>query len=273
MSATPQFPPVAKLEQKTVIDLVAKGKRIDDRGLESYRPINIQMGLIEKANGSAQVFLGKSKVLAGIKIEIGTPFPDTPDEGVLTVNAELVPLASPSFELGPPSEAAIELSRVVDRGIRESKAIDMKSLVIQKGKKVQVVYVDVYVLDHDGNLIDASSMAALAALVNSKITKMEMKGDEVVAAKGGHHQLPLNNHPVAVTFGKIDKTIVVDPSLDEERAMSARLTVTIDKNNNLCAMQKGGLYGFTPDELKKAVHLAVAKAAENRAKILAAAKG
>ena len=272
MSATPQFPPVAKLEQKTVMDLVAKGKRLDDRGLESYRPIQIQTGLIEKANGSAQVWLGKSKVLAGIKIETGTPFPDTPDEGVLTVNAELVPLASPSFELGPPSEAAIELSRVVDRGIRESKAIDMKSLVIQKGKKVQVVYVDVYILDHDGNLIDASSMAALAALVSSKITKMEMKGDEVVA-KGAPHQLPLNNHPVAVTFGKIDKTIVVDPSLDEERVMSARLTVTIDKNGNLCAMQKGSLYGFTPDELKKAVHLAVAKAAENRAKILASAKG
>src|SRR6266568_651841 len=250
MSATPQLPPVAKLEQKTVVDLVTKGKRIDERGLESYRPIQIQVGLIEKANGSAQVFLGKSKVLAGIKVEIGEPFPDTPEEGVLTVNAELVPLASPSFEMGPPSEAAIELSRVVDRGIRESKAIDLKSLVIQKGKKVQVVYVDVYVLDHDGNLIDAASMAALAALANSKVAKMEVKGDEV-----------------------IEKTIVVDPSLEEEQVMSARLTVTIDKNGHLCAMQKGGLYGFTPDELKKAVHLAVAKAAENRAKILAAAKG
>ena len=272
MSATPQLPPVAKLEQKTVVDLVTRGKRIDERGLESYRPIQIQVGLIEKANGSAQVFLGKSKVLAGIKVEIGEPFPDTPEEGVLTVNAELVPLASPSFEMGPPSEAAIELSRVVDRGIRESKAIDLKSLVIQKGKKVQVVYVDVYVLDHDGNLIDAASMAALAALANSKVAKMEVKGDEVIE-KGGHHQLPLNNHPVAVTFAKIDKTIVVDPSLEEEQVMSARLTVTIDKNGHLCAMQKGGLYGFTPDELKKAVHLAVAKAAENRAKILAAAKG
>src|SRR5256886_5226351 len=99
MSATPQLPPVAKLEQKTVVDLVTKGKRIDERGLESYRPIQIQVGLIEKANGSAQVFLGKSKVLAGIKVEIGEPFPDTPEEGVLTVNAELVPLASPSFEM------------------------------------------------------------------------------------------------------------------------------------------------------------------------------
>src|SRR3989442_13273839 len=138
MSATPQLPPVAKLEQKTVVDMVTKGKRIDERGLESYRPIQIQVGLIKKANGSAQVYLGKSKVLCGIKIETGEPFPDTPDEGVLTVNAELAPIASQSFEMGPPSEAAIELSRVVDRGIRESKAVDLKSLVLQKGKKVQV---------------------------------------------------------------------------------------------------------------------------------------
>ncbi len=249
MSATPQLPPVAKLEQKTVVDLVSKGKRIDERGPENYRPIQIQVGLIEKANGSAQVHLGKSKVLAGIKVQTGTPFPDTPDEGVLTVNAELVPLASPSFEAGPPSEAAIEISRVVDRGIRESKAIDMKSLVLQKGKTVQVVYVDIYVLDHDGNLIDE------------------------VINKGGHHQLPLNNYPVAVTFAKVDRTIIVDPSLEEEQVMNARLTVTIDKNGDICAMQKGGLYGFTPDEVRKAVHMAVGKAAENRARIMAAAKG
>src|SRR5213080_5113410 len=101
MSATPQLPPVAKLEQKTVVDLVTKGKRIDERGLESYRPIQIQVGLIEKANGSAQVFLGKSKVLAGIKIETGEPFPDTPEEGVLTVNAELVPSRRMSARAGP----------------------------------------------------------------------------------------------------------------------------------------------------------------------------
>lgn len=272
MSATPQLAPVAKLEQKTVVDMVSKGKRMDERGIESYRPLQIQVGLIEKANGSAQVNLGKSKVLVGVKVETGEPFPDTPDEGVLTVNAELVPLASPSFEPGPPSEEAIELARVVDRGIRESKAVDVKSLVIQKGKKVQVVYVDVYVLDHDGNLIDTAAMAALSALATAKVAKLEMKGDEVVV-KGGHHALPLNNYPVAVTFGKVDKTLLVDPSLGEERVMSARLTVTIDKNGNVCAMQKGGQYGFTVEELKRAVKLAVEKAAENRAKIMAAAKG
>ncbi len=132
MSATPQLPPVAKLEQKTVVDLIAKGNRIDERGHDSYRPITIQTGVIEKANGSAQIFLGKTRVLVGIKVETGEPFADTPEEGVLTVNAELVPLAHPSFEPGPPDENAIELARVIDRGIRESKAIDLKALCLQR---------------------------------------------------------------------------------------------------------------------------------------------
>ena len=84
MSATHQFSPVAKLEQKTVVDLILKGKRLDERGPLDYRPLTIMLGTIEKANGSAYVYLGKTKVLAGIKVEIGTPFPDTPDEGILS---------------------------------------------------------------------------------------------------------------------------------------------------------------------------------------------
>ncbi|MEM3507198.1 MAG: RNA-binding protein, partial [Candidatus Bathyarchaeia archaeon] len=171
MSSTPLITNLSKIEQKTILDLLSKGKRIDGRFLLDFRELKIEYGVIEKANGSAQLSLGKTKVLVGIKVEIGEPFSDTPDEGVLTVNAELVPLASPSFEPGPPDENSIELARVVDRGIRESKAIEMEKLCIKSGKNVFVVFVDVYVLNHDGNLIDAAALAALAALLNTKIPK------------------------------------------------------------------------------------------------------
>ena len=40
-----------------------------------------------------------------------------------TTDIELLPMAFPTFESGPPSEQAIEYSRVVDRGIRESKML------------------------------------------------------------------------------------------------------------------------------------------------------
>jgi exosome complex component RRP42 len=104
MSTTPQPSPIATLEKNMILELAAKNRRIDGRSPSDYREIKIEAGVIEKANGSAQVTIGRTKVMVGVKLELGTPFPDTPNEGVLTVNAELTPLAYPSFELGPPGE-------------------------------------------------------------------------------------------------------------------------------------------------------------------------
>jgi exosome complex component RRP42 len=267
MSSTRQLSPVAKLEQKTVVDLILKGRRLDERSPQEYRPLTIVFGTVEKANGSAYVYLGKTKVLAGIKVETGTPFPDTPDEGILTVNAEFVPMASPTFEAGPPDENSIELARVVDRGIRESKAIDLKKLCIDPGKRVFMVFVDVYVLDHDGNLIDAAGMAALGALVNAKMHAFEVENGQV-KYKDKIVPLPILNYPVPITSAKIDSTIVLDPCLEEEQVMSARLTVTTDKDGNVSAMQKGGLGVLGPDEIKQIVSSSIVKSRELREKIL-----
>ena len=139
---------LSRIRQNQIAHLIANGKRLDGRGLLDYRPINIEMGLIEKAEGSARVSLGKTEVMAGIKIEIGEPYPDRPNEGVLTTNAEFVPIASPEFEAGPPTEDSVELARVVDRGIRESKAIDLEKLCIIPGKKVFVVFIDIYAVSY-----------------------------------------------------------------------------------------------------------------------------
>jgi exosome complex component RRP42 len=267
VSLTHQFSPVAKLEQKTVHDLILKGKRLDDRSPFDYRPLTITLGIVEKANGSAQVNLGKTKVLVGVKVETGSPFEDTPNEGILTVNAEFVPFAAATFEAGPPDEDSIELARVVDRGIRESKAIDLAKLCIEPGKKVFVVFVDIYVLDHDGNLIDAAGMAALGALTTAKIQAFEVKNGEVVY-KDEQIPLPMLNHPVPITTVKIDGSVVVDPCLEEEQVMSCRLTVTTDKNDNVCAMQKGGLGVFTPEEIKQIVSSAIGRSRDLRQKII-----
>jgi len=267
MSLTPQISPMAKIEQRTIVDLISRGKRTDERSLTDYRDLKIEAGIIEKANGSAQVFLGKTKVMVGVKVETGDPFPDTPNEGILTVNAELVPLASPSFEPGPPDENSIELARVVDRGLRESKAIDLEQLCVEAGKKVFVVFVDVYILDHDGNLIDASAIASLAALLNARMSDYEIRGGEVIY-KPGYKPLPIRNRPITVTIGKIGSSLVVDPCLEEEQVMSARLTAAIDDNGRVCAMQKGGMKGLVIEEVKAAVQIASKKADEIRAKIL-----
>lgn len=252
-----------KIKEKRVAQLIARGKRLDGRELTDYREIQIESGLIERAEGSARVRLGKTEVLVGTKIEVGEPFPDTPKEGVLTVNAELVPLASPTFEPGPPDENSIELARVVDRGIRESKAIVLEDLCVEPGKKVFIVFVDVYVLNHDGNLIDASALAAIAALLNTKMFNYEVKEGEV-KIKPGYKPLPVQNYPIAISFAKINDKLIVDPWLEEEQVMDARLMMTVEKDGKICALQKGGYGYFTTQQIFEASKIAQQKAVELR---------
>jgi exosome complex component RRP42 len=257
---------IAKIKQKQIAQLIDKGKRLDERELTEYREIKVEQGTMERAEGSARVRIGKTDVVVGIKIEMGEPFPDTPNEGVLTVNAELVPLASPGYEPGPPDENSIELARIVDRGIRESKMIDTEKLCIEPGKKVFVVFVDVYVLNHDGNLIDTAALAAVAALLNTKMANYEIEDGEV-KTKQGYMQLPIRQHPITVTCAKIGDKLVVDPQLEEEQVMDARLSMAIDDDGDICAIQKGGTGYFTPEQVVEVAKLAGEKAKEMRKKL------
>jgi len=257
---------VTRVRLKQIEQFIEKGKRLDERGLHDTREIKIEQGLIEKAEGSARVLLGKTQVLVGVKVETGEPFPDTPNEGFLTVNAELVPIASPNFEAGPPNEDSIELARVVDRGIRESKVIDNEKLCIEPGKKVFVVFVDVYVLNHDGNLIDASAIAAMAALLNTKMPNYEIKDGEL-KIKQGYTPLPVKSHPVTVTIGKINGSLIVDPGLEEEQVMDSRISMAINEEGHICAVQKGGSGYFTPQQILEASKIAQEKAVEIRKKL------
>ncbi len=257
---------VTKVRLRQIEQLIEKGKRLDDRGLLDTREIKIEQGIIEKAEGSARVFMGKTQILVGVKVGLGEPFPDTPNEGVLTVNAELVPVASPSFEPGPPDENSIELARVVDRGIRESKCIDNEKLCIEPGKKVFVVFVDIYVLDHGGNLIDASAIAAMAALLNTKMPNYEIKDGEL-KMKQGYTPLPLRSHPITVTIGKISNKLITDPIAEEEQVMESRITFATKEDGTICAIQKGGSGYFTPQQILEASKIALDKAAELRKKL------
>jgi len=260
-----EFKMVEESNKKYITSLIEKDLRIDGRPLDKYRDITVEYGISSKsAEGSAKVTVGETIVVAGVKFEVGDPFPDKPDEGTIIVNAELLPLSSPEFESGPPDVQSIELARVVDRGIRESNALDFKKLCIKPGEKVWLVFIDVYPINDAGNLFDAAALAAFAAVKDARFPKYDEASDKILYDERTDKKLPLNNLPVACTVIKINGKFLVDPLSEEEEVMDARLTVASLENGNICAMQKGGFKPLSASDVSKMVDLALEKAKELR---------
>ena len=233
-----------------------KGIRLDGRKLEELRDIKIETGFLATAEGSAKIIFGDAEVLAGVKMAIEKPYPDTPEDGVLMVNSELLPLSSPDFESGPPSIESIETARVIDRGIRESKAFNTKSLCLEKGEKVWTVAIDVVPINYDGNLIDIGGFAALAALKNARFPKLE-EDETIDYHTKTDKTLELQKLPIPITICKIGDTLIVDPTAEEEKAVDARLTVTVLDDEKICALQKGGDHPLTMKDVEQMVDLAI----------------
>src|SRR3989344_3554532 len=246
-----------------IISLLEANTRLDGRKLTEYRqPITVEYGVVKTAEGSARVKIGDTEVMVGVKMELGEPYPDMPDEGTIIVGAELLPLSNPDFEPGPPGIQAIELARVVDRGIRESKALDFKKLCIKKGEKIWMVVIDICPINDAGNLFDASSLAALAALKDTKFPAFD--DDKVDYKTKTDKSLKLEKVPIAVTVIKIGDKFIVDPDIEEEKAIDARLTVSSIENGTLCALQKGGDAPLTQEEISEMLDIGIEKAKELR---------
>jgi exosome complex component RRP42 len=242
--------PTGIIEAKHISNLLNLGKRLDGRELFEARPLKIETNVINKADGSAKVTLGKTLVYAGVKAELGKPFPDTPESGVLIVNIEMNPIASPYFESGPPSKEAIEMSRVCDRAIREAHVVDMNKLCVTPKEKVWLLFVDIYPLTDDGNLLDASTIAAMAALASTKLKKINVDDEGIVTADEKKKEpLPLSLFSTSITFSKIGDKLLVDPTLDEEKVETGRFTVGIMENGMISALQKSLPIGFTKEEI------------------------
>jgi exosome complex component RRP42 len=254
---------VAEIKRDYLVQLAQEGKRHDGRAFDEFRPVRIQTRYIQQAEGSAQVWLGDTRVVVGIKMAIGTPYPDSPNDGTMTTSAELVPLASADFEVGPPSQASIELARVVDRGIRESKAIDFGKLCIKPKEKIWMSYLDMHAVDYDGNLFDACSLGCIAALLTATVPASKVTGIEGVGPLQDF-PMPIKEVPIMTTALKIGGQIVFDPTATEEKVGGPRLSVSFDRAGNIRAMQKGLHGSFTKDEVREIVRKGGERAAELR---------
>lgn len=245
---------ISNLTKQTLKRMFAAEKRFDGRKLTEFRNIKIEYGVSNKAEGSARVRMGRTEVIAGVKMQIGEPYPDSKNKGNLMVSGDLLLLASPRFESGPPGFDAIELPRLVDRAIRESGIIEFEKLVIEEGKKVWTIIIDIYPINADGNLIDAASIAALAALRSAKLPNLD--NGAIDYEKKSNKELPLAKDisPVSVSFFKLDDYIILDPTREEEEGCDTRITFGISKWKGkymVNACQKKGETPFTIEEIER----------------------
>lgn len=250
---------VSSLEKKYISKLLKQGKRIDGRGLFEFREVKITTNFVPKAEGSADVFLGDTRVMCGVKYDVGRPFGDNPDKGVCTVMSEFVPIASPMFEPGRPGEDSIQLARVVDRGIRHTDCLNYEALCIVPSEHVYILFVDCYMMDYFGNLTDASAIAAIAALlsVNLPGAKVDESGQPVW--DGTYAPLQIKEIPLSITFGKIDGVTFVDPIISEELCLDGSIAFAVDEKKQVTSIQKYGSAVWTVEEIitlsKKAIEI------------------
>lgn len=241
--------------RERIKEYLKQGKRFDDRKHDEFREIIIEKDISKKAEGSVRVKIGKTEVLVGVKLGLAEPYPDSPDKGNLMTTAELLPLSSERFENGPPRFPAIEVGRVTDRALRESGFIDFEKLVIKKGEKVWNLFVDIYSINDDGNLLDAAGIGAVAALKIAKIPEYDEKEDKINYDKPAKRSVPLNEAPLSITIHKIGDSLVVDPTKEEEDLSETRVTVGMC-GDSVSSMQKGEVASLEIEEMKKVIDLA-----------------
>jgi len=246
----------SKLTGERIKEYLAQGKRFDKRRLDEFREISIETNISKNAEGSARVKIGKTEVLVGVKMDVGEPYPDSPDEGTLAVSAELLPLSSPRFENGPPRFPAIELARLVDRVIRESKFMELKRLCIKKGETVWTVFIDIYSINDDGNLFDAASIGAIIALKNTKIPRYDEKEEKIMREEPRKEPLPLSEIiPISITLHKIGTSLIADPTREEEDLTETRITLG-GYDDVVFSMQKGENKSLSIEEMNNVLDTA-----------------
>lgn len=143
------------------------------------------------------------RVLAQVSCEVVQPKSSRPSEGILNINLELNPIAAPQFEAGRQSELSVQLNRLLEKCIKDSKTVDLESLCVKVNEKVWAFRVDINVLNHEGNILDCASVAALCALAHFRRPDVTWEGEDfVVHNYRTHDPIPtvIHHYPVCVTY-------------------------------------------------------------------------
>ncbi|CAH2234554.1 jg9174 [Pararge aegeria aegeria] len=208
---------LSNCEKNFIKKIILEGHRLDGRNYDESRKLDICFG---SEYGSCIVSIGETKVLAQVSCEVVQPKQIRPNEGILYINVEISPMAAPQFEANRQTDLTVYLNRLLEKCYKDSKCIDLESLCIVVEEKVWSLRVDLKILNHEGNLIECSSIATLVSLAHFKRPDVTRSGESVIIhtlAENDPIPTVLYHYPVCLTFAIFQNNVLIsDPSYIEE---------------------------------------------------------
>ena len=216
-------------EHKTEL-IDSKGVRADGRKLDQLRPIKLEVGILDKADGSAYIEQGKNKILVAVygPREAHPKHIALPDRAVIRCRYHMAPFSVDERKNPAPSRREHELSKV----IRES----LEPVVLTDLYPRTVIDLFVEILQSDGGSRCAGITGASLALADAGI--------------------PMRELVAACAIGKIEGKLALDLSDSEDKYGEADLPVAYVPNANLVTLlQMDG--ELTIEEFNKGLEMAV----------------
>lgn len=144
-----------------------------------------------------------------------------------------------------PTTAEALLSRLLEKTIRRSSALDTESLCLVAGRKCFAIRADVHVISNDGNVTDAACIAVVAALQHFRRPDVTVEGENVTVWDVREREpikLNMLHHPLCVSFNYFDggEIVVLDATATEEKVSEGELIISVNKYGEICQLAKYG---------------------------------
>jgi len=216
-------------EQKVPL-LDKNGLRVDGRRIDELRPLKLEVGILDKADGSAYIEHGKNKILAAVygPREAHPKHIALADRAVVRCRYHMAPFSTDERKSPAPSRRELELSKV----IRES----LEPAIMSEYFPRATIDITIEVLQADTGTRCAGITAASLALADAGI--------------------PMRELVAACAAGKVEGKVVLDLSDIEDKQGDADLPVAfMPKSNVIGLLQMDG--SLTEEEFKQALDLAI----------------
>ncbi|XP_053200774.1 exosome complex component RRP45-like [Panonychus citri] len=231
---------------------VKEDKRIDGRSSKDFRKLSIEFGL---DYGSSVVNLGDTRVMCNIGYQIAEPKATKSCEGFLNIKVDLAATMAHSHE------KSVEIMKIVEKNIKESRCLDLESLCLISGEKVYLLEADLIVMNDEGNLPECCSIAILASLSHFKRPDVSVIDDKIkVHSFTDRHPIPINilHYPFCTSFTFFEYfKFVCDPTQAEEQVSDGHLIVGANNYREITTIHISGKSSINKDIVIKCCQLAI----------------